>query len=321
MAADERFLVTGVLGCLGAWVTKQLVESGTAVVGFDLGDDRHRLHEIMTPEAAEAVPVVRGDVTSKDELDRALDEHRITHVLHLAALQIPFCRADPIRGALVNVVGTVNVLEAVRERRERIGGPLVYVSSAALFSASDAERAARDEHADARPNTHYGVYKQANEGNARVYWQDAGVPSLGLRPYNVYGPARDQGVTAEPTHAMKAAASGSGYHINYGGRAVFNYAPDVARALVAMARSGFEGADVFNMPGTVCEMGDVVEAIEQAAPEVRGKITFDETPLALPAELAFGGLEEAVGPIRVTPLADAVEATVTHFRRRSAQGA
>ncbi len=49
----------------------------------------------------------------------------------------------------------------------------------------------------------------------------------------MYGPARDQGVTAEPTHAMKAAARGDGYHIPYGGRLTFNYTADVARAFVA----------------------------------------------------------------------------------------
>lgn len=313
----ERFLVTGVLGCLGAWVAKELVEAGADVTGLDLGDDRRRLREIMDEDAVAAVRLVRGDVTVKADVDRALDEQEVTHVLHLAALQIPFCRADPVRGALVNVVGTVNVLESVRERRERIEAPVVYASSAALFGAADAERAARDEGADARPSTHYGVYKQANEGNARIYWQDAGLPSLGLRPFNVYGPARDQGVTAEPTHAMKAAAAGKGYHINYGGRAVFNYAADVAAALIALSRCRHEGAAVFNMPGSVCHMSEVVAAIEEAAPAVRGKITFADAPLPLPSELAVGGLEAAIGPVSVTPLGQAVRDTVEHFRRQA----
>jgi nucleoside-diphosphate-sugar epimerase len=164
------------------------------------------------------------------------------------------------------------------------------------------------------------VYKQANEGHARIYWQDEQLPSLGLRPYNVYGPARDQGVTAEPTHAMAAAARGEGYHIDYGGRLMFNYTADVARALVAMSRSGYEGASVFNMPGSVAHMRDVVSAIEAAAPAVVGKITFADTPLPLPEELATGGLAEVVGPVKVTPLADAVRETVEHFRRHGATG-
>ena len=310
----ERFLVTGALGCLGAWTARVLVREGEEVVGFDLGSDAYRLREIMAPDELDRVTLVHGDVTQKGEVGRVLDEHEITHVVHLAALQIPFCRADPIRGALVNVVGTVNVLECVKERRDRIAGPLVYASSAAFYGPSDAA-AADDEGADGHPATHYGVYKQANEGNARIYWQDEGVPSLGLRPYNVYGPARDQGVTAEPTHAMKAAARGDGYHIPYGGRLTFNYTEDVARAFVAMSRTAFAGAAVFNMPGTVAHMSELVAAIEVAAPGVAGTITFDDTQLPLPAEMAAGGLAAAVGPIPVTPIEDAVRETVEHFRR------
>jgi nucleoside-diphosphate-sugar epimerase len=315
LIAAPRVLVTGVLGCLGAWTVRVLLEEGTEAVGFDLGTDPRRLRELMAEEQLARVPLVQGDVTRLEELERALDEHGITHVIHLAALQIPFCRENPPLGAAVNVVGTVNVFEAVKRRRDRIARPVVYASSAAYFGPDDGERALADEQALSRPATHYGVYKQANEGNARIYWQDEGLPSLGLRPFNVYGPARDQGVTADPTFAMKAAARGEGYHINYGGRATFNYTADVARALVAMSRTPYEGAAVFNMPGPVVHMSEVVAAIEAAAPEAAGKITFDDRPLPLPPELATGGLAEAIGGVAVTPLADGVRETVEHFRR------
>ena len=313
---SERFLVTGVLGCLGAWTARMLVAEDAEVVGLDLGTDARRLHEIMDKAEVSRVSLVQGDITARAELERVLDEREITHVIHLAALQIPFCRADPSLGATVNVVGTVNVFEAVKARRERIAAPIVFASSAALFGPADAGRAEHDEQADAHPATHYGVYKQANEGSARIYWQDEGVPSLGLRPYNVFGPARDQGVTAEPTHAMAAAARGDGYHIDYGGRLLFNYTADVARALVAMSRSGHEGAAVCNMPGSLADMGEVVAAIEAAAPAAAGRITHADTRLPLPEELATGRLAEIVGPVHVTPLTEAVRETVEHFRRR-----
>lgn len=312
--ASERFLVTGVLGCLGAWTARVLVEASAEVVGLDLGSNGHRLRELMSDEQLARVTLVQADVTAKDGLGEVLDEHAITNVIHLAALQIPFCREDPALGALVNVVGTVNVFEAVKARRDRIAGPLVYASSAAFYGEADRETATVDERADGHPSNHYGVYKQANEGNARIYWQDAGVASLGLRPANVYGPARDQGVTSEPTHAMRAAAGGEGYHINYGGRTVFNYTADVASAFVRMSRSTFEGAAAFNMPGTPGHMLDMVAAIEAAAPEVTGMITFDDTPLPVPADLATDGLAAVLGQVEITPLADGVRATIDHFR-------
>jgi UDP-glucuronate 4-epimerase len=313
---SERFLVTGVLGCLGAWVARTLVREGAEVVGFDVATDPRRLREIVTVDELERVRLVQGDITRLEDLARAFDEHEITNVIHLAALQIPFCREDPSLGAAVNVLGTVNVFEAVKRRRDRIRGPLVYASSAAYFGAEDGGRAVEHEDALSRPSTHYGVYKQANEGSARIYWQDEGVSSLGLRPYNVYGPARDQGVTASPTLATRAAVLGEGYRISYGGSFTLNYTDDVARALLAMSRCSYEGAAVFNMPGPVVHMQEVVDAIEAAVPEATGTITYDDdTSLPLPPAMALGGLEAAVGTVAVTPLGDAVQATADHFRR------
>ena len=85
-------------------------------------------------------------------------------MVHLAALQVPFCRADPPLGARVNVVGTVNVLEAAARRADRIAGPVVYASSVAAYDALE-----EGETAPAMqgvPSTLYGVYKRANEGTA-----------------------------------------------------------------------------------------------------------------------------------------------------------
>lgn len=62
------------------------------------------------------------------------------------------------------------------------------------------------------------MYKRANEGSAHVYRADDGVASYGLRPYVVYGPRRDQGITSEPTRAMLAAVADESSHIGYGGQ-------------------------------------------------------------------------------------------------------
>ena len=58
------------------------------------------------------------------------------------------------------------------------------------------------------PRTLYGVYKQANESTAKVYYQDHDLSSIGLRPYVIYGPGRDQGMTSTPTKALLAVARG-----------------------------------------------------------------------------------------------------------------
>jgi UDP-glucuronate 4-epimerase len=294
----ERFLVTGALGCIGAWTCRLLVEEGVPVVGYDLAADPHRLRLIMAPEQLEQVTLVAGDITDLDQLLGALEAHGITNVVHLAGLQLPFCRADPPLGARVNVVGTVNVFEAAKQRG--VDSTIAYASTTAVYD--------RDGAVD--PQSHYGVYKVANEGTARVFWQDDGIPSVGLRPFVVYGPGRDQGVTSTPTAAMLAAVRGQPYRISFGGRTQMHYAPDIARAFIDETRSRHRGAAVYDVGGPAVHMSEVVAAIEAAAPEARGTITLEDAPLPFPEELEGGDLE-----IELTPLEDGVRATIDHFRR------
>lgn len=304
-------LVTGALGCVGAWAVKSVLADGDEPVGYDLGDADHRLRLVLSPAERERLTLVRGDITDLDALGRALDEHEITRVVHLAALQVPFCRDDPVLGARVNVVGTVNVFEAVKTRKDRIPG-VAYASSAAVYGPDDPSPA--PESGGLAPATLYGVYKLANEGTARLYWSESGVPSVGIRPYVVYGPGRDQGMTSGPTLAMAAAARGEGSEIAYGGAAQYDYAPDVGRAFVRAAGCT-GGAVVGNFPGVRAEMSEVVAAIEAAAPTVASRITWaEDASLPFPAELESRALEEALGDVPSTPLAAGVAETVARFR-------
>ena len=311
MSDDRRTLVTGALGCLGAWTLKALLDLGEEPVGFDLSTDDPRLRLVLSDEERARVTLVSGDVTDAAAVGAALDEHGITNVVHLAAMQVPFVRADPERGARVNVHGTVVVLEAVKARLNRIRG-LSYASSIAVYNASDPSPA--PESGGAEPSTLYGVFKLANEGTARIYWHDDDVASIGIRPYVVYGPGRDQGLTSGPSLAMEAAARGEGFTIAYGGTAQYDYAPDVGRAFALASRTATDGAHVANFPGMPSTMQEVVDAIESAAPAVAGKVFWEEGQLPFPESLESRQLERLIGPMKATSLADGVRATIEHYR-------
>ncbi|MBM4407773.1 MAG: SDR family oxidoreductase [Chloroflexi bacterium] len=317
---DERFLVTGALGCIGAWTVRHLVREGVPVVALDQATDARRLRLIATAEEVAAVRFVQGDITSLDSVEAVLDEHRITHVAHLAALQVPFCRANPPLGALVNVVGTVNVFEAVRRRSDRIWG-LAYMSSIGMFDAGDGDPIDGTLRVDAaaHPRTLYGVTKLANEGTARVYWLENGVASVGLRPLTVYGPARDQGLTSGPTRAIGAALLGRSFEIGFGGATLFQFAPDVAAAVVAAARSASGGAEVYNLGGTPASIDDFIATVESEVPEARGRITHTGPGLPFPDRIDDAG-SEALGERTWTPLRDGVRRTAALFRERLARG-
>ncbi|HET9520912.1 MAG TPA: SDR family oxidoreductase, partial [Candidatus Limnocylindrales bacterium] len=297
---DERVFVTGGTGCIGSWIVRNLVREDVPVVVLTSSRKVQRLKLILTPEELERITFVAGDISELGTLEAAARHNEVNRIIHLAGMQFPFCAADPIKGALVNVAGTVTIFELAK----RLGiNRLVFASSAAVYGPKThyADEILPPD-AELFPTSHYGLYKVANEQSARVYWQNDGVASIGLRPHTVYGPGRDQGVTSKPTLAMIAAAAGRPYHIGFGGRYQFQFADDVARTFIAAARAPFEGAAVYNVGGRVTDVGEIVGAIEAAAPDARDRITFDDQPLPFPSAFDGGPITEALGPRPETPV-------------------
>ncbi len=306
--------MTGANGAIGAWALRRLLDRGHHAVALDVGDAEHRLAIALAPDELRALVRVRADITDLEALERVLDEHEVTNVIHLAALQVPFVRANPPLGAAVNVVGTVNLMEAVRRRADRIG-PVVYASSIAIYGPAGASAAAGDH-----PSTLYGVFKRANESTAIRYAEDFGVPSVGLRPHTVYGPGRDQGLTSAPTLAMLAAAAGVPYRILFGGSAQMQYAPDVGEAFVRAAELPPAGASVHNLDGPVVAMRRVVELIEAAAPESAGLIGVEGEPLPFPAAVDAASFTALMGGAVTRPVEAGVADAIERFRALLADG-
>ncbi|MCI0487546.1 MAG: SDR family NAD(P)-dependent oxidoreductase [Blastocatellia bacterium] len=309
--ANKTFLITGAHGCIGAWTVKRLLEADASVVRFDRSPDARRLRLIMNEEEIARAELVTGDITEAEALPPVIEKFAVTHIIHLAGLQVPSCRADPRAGAMVNVIGTINVFEAVRQAEGRINN-VVYASSAAVYGLIEEERPVTEIEA-ARPATHYGAFKQCNEDNARVYYLDHGLSSVGLRPLTVYGVGRDFGLTSDPTKAMKAAVVGRPFHIRFGGRTDFNYVADTADAFIRAAMSDLTGAHVFNLHGETVHIADVVAEIERNRPSARGNITHEDAPLPIPSEMDGQAVRAALGELPRTPFAQGVRATIDKF--------
>src|SRR6185369_4085660 len=212
-------------------------------------------------------------------------------------LQVPLCKADPVAGALVNVVGTLNVFEATR--RNKLPS-VVYASSAAVYGMNDGD-VALDESAACEPSTHYGVFKRANEGNARVYFLDHGVNSVGLRPLTVYGVNRDTGLTSDPTKAMKSAVLGRPFHIRFGGATDFQYVADTAAAFIASADNAPDGAHVFNLHGETVTV-DRIAGFINAFSANGDLITFGGPPIPIAAAMDDSAIRRLIGALQSTPV-------------------
>jgi nucleoside-diphosphate-sugar epimerase len=311
--SDETFLVTGAMGCIGAWVLRNLVVEGVRVVATDLATDPVRPGLVMTPEALAQVTFAQLDITDLPALQSLVAQQQVTHIIHLAGLQVPFCKANPSLGARVNVVGTVNIFEAVRQSQGQVRG-LSYASSLAVLGPADLypERPVADD-IPLYPGTLYGVYKQANEQTARIYWQDWQIGSVGLRPYIVYGVGRDQGMTSGIAKAILAAAAGRPYEIKFDGPVALQYADDVARMFIGAARASHAGAAACNLRNDVVTVADFIGALQAEVPQANITYTAGSL-LPFPADLADSGLRAILGDMPHTPLPAAIRTTLELFK-------
>lgn len=315
-----RVLLTGGYGCIGCWIAGLLLRRGDAVFVYDLKEDTRRMRQVLPDDLVRQIRFVAGDVTDLAGLQRAIAEHGITHIVHLAGLQVPTCRADPLLGAKVNVLGTLAVFEAVRMAQQQVQR-LVYASSAAVFGppANYAVGQLGDD-VPLAPTTHYGHFKCCNEGNARVYFQDHELSSVGLRPWTVYGAGRDFGMTSEPTKAIKALALGRPYHITYGGVQDLQFTEDVAGIFIRCLEAPYTGAKSYNLRGDVVDQAAFHRALCAADLAAERLITYGERQIAIAYDLDDAALRRDFGPLPHTSLADGVRRTLEHFKKLHAHG-
>jgi nucleoside-diphosphate-sugar epimerase len=291
---------------------RTLLDRGDEVIAVDLETQQHRVDAVIPPSMRSSITWVQGDVTDFEPFQALVHSSNAESIIHLAGLQVPSCRANPVLGATVNVIGTLNIFEAARAASiERV----VYASSAAVHGPPTGEpgRACReDESLDCR--THYGVFKQANEGTARIMYLDHGVSSVGLRPFTVYGVGRDFGLTSGPTTALKSALLGEPFSIGFTGPTDFQFVEDVAKIFVRCIDEGPDGANVYNLHGTATTVEDVVSIIDSVVPEDRrGLITCDGPTLPMPEAMCGDALLAALGSVPSTPLVDGLQATYDAF--------
>ncbi len=292
-------LITGGGGFVGAWVAKRLLARGMGVRMFDLRRETALLERIAGPDAAAAVEWVIGDITDSEALTAA--SQGCSGVVHLAALLTPACQQDPVLGARINVIGTLNVFEAAKA----VGlSNVVYTSSVSVFGPDDGVHPL--------PSTHYGAFKLANEGCARTYWEHDGLSSVGIRPGVVYGPGREVGLSAGPSLACRAAARGEDYEIGYSGDTSLIHVDDLAAIYERLVVTGQDGARVFNATGARVTMPALVGEIEKHNPGIA--ITAAGAPLPFSADISDAALHEAFPDLPQTSLEDGIAGTVAFYR-------
>ena len=307
-----KILVTGSQGCIGSWVVKRLIEAGHSVLTFDVNDSVARLEMIAGKEVAAKADRRAGRIEDTAVVKSLIRDEGITHVVHLAAVLMPFCQKNPVEGGLINVIGTLNLFEAARDSGREVR--IVYASSSAVWGPTDEYgEGALTEDLPVKPATHYGVFKAANEGNARIFYSADGISSIGLRPWTVFGPGRDAGLTADPTLAMRAVAQGQPFQIRLSGFMDLQYVQDVADIFIQCLFSPVKGAYVFNLRGEVVGMEELRQLLEELRPGAAQLISVAGPAVPVAYRMDDSALIRTVGDVPRTPLRQAIASTLEAF--------
>jgi UDP-glucose 4-epimerase len=181
-------LVTGGAGFIGSNLVDALVDRGDAVTVLD--DLSAGNHDNLAGAIGSGAELVVADVADADAVREVFLHARPDSVFHLAAqVDVRKAVAEPAFDARVNVIGTINVLEAARELGSPGPANVVNISTGGAIYGERAELGVpADESARCAPETPYGQSKFAAEGYAQLYQRLHGVPSVSLRLANVYGP-------------------------------------------------------------------------------------------------------------------------------------
>jgi len=294
-----RVLVTGGGGFIGAWISREISREGFTPVILDRSDDRAKVTEVAGLEFASGLEWKTGDIADTSAVVEAA--RGCDRIIHLAGLLTPACRADPVLGANVNLVGTLNTFLAAREHSIP---SVLYMSSLGVFGP--------DGGPEPHPTTLYGAYKLASEHAARAFHADHGIASIGFRPYVVYGPGRDSGLSAGPTLACRAAARGEAYTMPITGAFDMIHVADVAAAFMQAMRLTLDDAQVVNLLGHPTTAEDVVAAIRDAVPGARIDCAGEPMPIKSPDSDAVLG--QILPSWRPSSLRDGLRSTIDFYR-------
>ncbi|HVJ52919.1 MAG TPA: NAD-dependent epimerase/dehydratase family protein [Aliidongia sp.] len=252
-----RYTVTGGCGFIGSHLVDSLLADGHEVVVLD--DLSTGKRENLDRRAK----LIVGDVTRPALVGEAMEGAE--GCFHLAAIaSVARSNEDWLGTHRVNLTGSITIFDAARPRGAAAAIPVVYASSAAVYG--DTERMPIDEATPTRPLTAYGADKLGSELHGKVATHVHGVPTTGLRFFNVYGPRQDPASPYSGVISIFADRLAARKPVTVNGDGLqsrdFVYVADVVAHLRAAMKTSHTEARVFNVcTGRATTIGDLARLI------------------------------------------------------------
>ena len=277
--AEMKFFITGGCGFIGSYICHNLVEQGDEVICYDaflnyvdpLKSNYQKALQMRLKTLNDSIEVVRGDTRNKGQLLHSLRQAKPDVVIHLAALPIATKANEfPEDSHEINLSGTANVLEALRE----LGTVERFVYTSSSFVYGDFEYEPADEKHPTAPIDVYGATKLCGETLTKAYGKKFGIPYAIIRPSAAYGPGdANRRVTQI---FVESALKGKPLTIFDGGaeKVDFTYVGDTAAGFVLAAKSKKARNETFNITrGKARTIKELAEAVAAVVPGVKIKDT------------------------------------------------
>jgi UDP-glucose 4-epimerase len=267
-------LITGGMGVNGAVTARLLVKEGLRPVLID-----NRMDLSLIRDIEERVDLVVGDVCSREALEGAVDNYKISHIAHLAALMPEPAEADPRLAVKVGIDGLVNVLEVARAKDIK---RVVFTSSKAAYGEMIDESGppnyspVREDHVR-NPADLYGVIKVCCEEVGKYYRTTYGIEFIALRYSTIYAPGKEvrHGALSFYGQLIEKARSGENWVIPQGGDQQNDtvYVGDVARSIYLALKAPPSDQWVFNIgSGRASTPRDFLSVLSKLFPNHRIKL-------------------------------------------------